>query len=228
MGIQFLLQEEDELSFIPWACREHSSLDGLDWSCCEYLYRYCRRLLSTTLSTEASVKGCSSCHLLVFVLWLWLLVIAGVALSYAYKRGDGRLITELNDAFWFSFISITTVDFGDIYIPHSLFLPRDMFYLPLFLLVGFVFLANFLLKLSNVLRKYLPQDHLEDTLKLSREETEAAAATSDVTDGDEVFNILTVTNDASDRATEAKHRWKRGGSGFIVIDSPENSTLIEP
>lgn len=88
-------------------------------------------------------KGITACLFWFSVLCLWLLVIAGVAISYTDKRTGGALRAALNNAFWFSFVSITTVGFGDFYVDHTLFLPRDMFYVPLCFLVGFVLLANF-------------------------------------------------------------------------------------
>ena len=47
---------------------------------------------------------------------------------------DGEV--SLKDAFWFSFISTTTVGFGDYYLNHDVFHIGDMFYVPvIFLLV---------------------------------------------------------------------------------------------
>lgn len=118
-------------------------------------------------------KGITSCLFWFSILCLWLLVIAGAAMAYTERRSGGNVAAHLNNAFWFSFISISTVGFGDYHIPHTQFMKRDMFYLPLMLLVGFVFFANFLLKLSDVLAEYVLKDTLEETLKQSREEREA-------------------------------------------------------
>ena len=119
-------------------------------------------------------KGRVACLFWFTVLCLWLLVIAGAAISYIRKRTDGSRSLALNDAFWFSFISISTVGLGDYHVDHTLFLPRDMFYIPLCFLVGFVLLANFLLKLSDVLMRYLPRDHLEENLREPPKESSQA------------------------------------------------------
>lgn len=112
-------------------------------------------------------KGIVACLFWFTALCLWLLVISGVAISYINKRTGGSRSVALNDAIWFSYISVSTVGLGDFHVDHTLFLPRDMFYVPLCFLVGFVLLANFLMKLSDILIKYLPCDRLEENLRQS-------------------------------------------------------------
>jgi len=83
------------------------------------------------------------------MLILWILVLAGISVLYTRDRyGDGH-DNDLAENFWWAFISVTTVGFGDVYIPHDVFRAGDMFYVPLILLLGFVMLANFLYKLSD-------------------------------------------------------------------------------
>lgn len=116
-------------------------------------------------------KGIVACLFWFTALCLWLLVIAGVAISYIKQRTGGSRSVTLSDAFWFSYISVSTVGLGDFHVDHTLFLPRDMFYIPLCFLVGFVLLANFLLKLSDILIKYLPCDRLEENLRQSHKDS---------------------------------------------------------
>ena len=78
---------------------------------------------------------------------LWMLVVAGIFISWAKNRANYDF--PLKDSYWFTFISTTTVGLGDISIPPDLFRAADMFFIPLLFLIGFVFLANFLLKLSD-------------------------------------------------------------------------------
>lgn len=73
-------------------------------------------------------KGVMACVFWFAILCLWLLVLSGVGLAFARNRSPETLDQpSLNNAFWFSFISISTIGFGDLHIPHSSFLPRDMF-----------------------------------------------------------------------------------------------------
>lgn len=83
------------------------------------------------------------------IFWLWILVLVGVNALYSKAR-YGAVADAFVDRLWWAFISVTTVGFGDFHIPHDTFTLVDMLYVPLTLLVGFVFLANFLLKLCEV------------------------------------------------------------------------------
>ena len=85
----------------------------------------------------------------VFILWIG--VIAGVAVAWSHQRmprlnlpgqekgsGTERGTLLFRDAIWFSYISVATVGFGDIYIPPDTMQGTDMLYLPLIFLTGFV------------------------------------------------------------------------------------------
>jgi hypothetical protein len=85
------------------------------------------------------------------ILSLWILAISGLTVYYTDERYIDGL--SLWDAFWFSYISITTVGFGDFHVRHDKFTHYDMLFIPICMLAGFVFLANFLLKFSEKLKK---------------------------------------------------------------------------
>lgn len=48
---------------------------------------------------------------------LWMLVLATFFKSWMSRRSGGEM--TLADAYWFSYVTTTTVGFGDIYIPHE-------------------------------------------------------------------------------------------------------------
>jgi len=78
---------------------------------------------------------------------LWNLVIAGMVAGWAYYRSGVDVgFVELEHAYWFAYISTTTVGFGDFYFKHEVINGSDLMYVPMVLLMGFVFLANFLIK----------------------------------------------------------------------------------
>ena len=117
-------------------------------------------------------QGYTAVLLWMIVYFVWVLVIAGVAMVWTKNRmGDGDF--EFRDALWFSYISITTVGFGDFFIWPFSFRAFDMLYIPLIFLIGFVLLANFLLKLSDVVMtwgKAQSRPSLERVLAATREQ----------------------------------------------------------
>ena len=56
---------------------------------------------------------------------------------------------------------------GDFHLEHQVLLRRDLIAFALLILMGFIFLANFLVKLTDSLSSLLPhlQDNFEDALK---------------------------------------------------------------
>jgi len=120
-------------------------------------------------------KGWPSLLLWFSIFVLWIVLIAGVAGSWSKNRANAPY--SFSDAMWFSYISVLTVGFGDFYIPPDLFRPSDMLYLPLLFLIGFVLLANFLLKLSDVIldnMKSSQKPSLESILGKTRANTNSA------------------------------------------------------
>jgi hypothetical protein len=93
-------------------------------------------------------EGALSAFFWYFSLIIWIVIVA--AISDAYVRAFLRLDMTFRDHMWFSYISITTVGFGDRYVNHEGFLHENMLYIPVLLLIGFVFLANCLVKLSRI------------------------------------------------------------------------------
>ncbi|CAB9530461.1 expressed unknown protein [Seminavis robusta] len=89
--------------------------------------------------------------------FLWMLVLTGVAVAYTTGRlGAAR---PLKDMYWFSFVTITTVGFGDIHVRHEEFTGWDMFHFPLLVLVGFNFLGIFAEKTIDLYNDYFPEQH---------------------------------------------------------------------
>lgn len=100
------------------------------------------------------------------VLWvLWMFVISYQAMGHQNQRMEEEL--SLYDAYWFAFITTTTVGFGDYFLqPEGLFV-SDLLGLWANFLVGFVFLSAFLTELSQLFGSAFPSvsDNLQRKLK---------------------------------------------------------------
>lgn len=107
-------------------------------------------------------NGWVACAFWYIMLCLWLCVFAQIVIWF-----DKHDVNETSyfDSLWFSFVTMTTVGFGDIAFAQDDFTTRDMFIIPYLTLLGFVFLANFLLKVSDYFSELFPADtSLEDLL----------------------------------------------------------------
>ena len=97
--------------------------------------------------------------------YIWMCAIA----SYTVWWKDHTLDEEMpyKDAYWFSFISTTTVGLGDFFLEHEVIRRRDLIVWPLLFLMGFVLLSSFLNKLSEVIMNWFPQGRpsLEENLE---------------------------------------------------------------
>lgn len=92
-------------------------------------------------------KGWTSVIFWLFNLLISMCLLGAVKALYAHTRDE--VVDPYSRDVWFAYTSITTIGFGDIYIPHETVSQRDMFYLPFPMLLGFVCLANFLIKFSE-------------------------------------------------------------------------------
>jgi len=97
--------------------------------------------------------------------YLWMCAIA----SYTVWWKENTLGEEMSyrDAYWFSFVSTTTVGFGDFFLEHEVIRRRDLLSWPLLFLTGFVLLSSFLNKLSEWIMSWIPQGRpsLEENLE---------------------------------------------------------------
>jgi Ion channel len=69
-----------------------------------------------------------------------------------------RLFTSIRwqDAYWFAYISTTTIGLGDYYLTPEVIYTVDLLYFSLSYLFGFVLLSTFLTELGNALAQYVP------------------------------------------------------------------------
>lgn len=62
-------------------------------------------------------KGLKAVIFWLCLLILWMLVLALIVKSWIQRRQGANM--PLSDAYWFSYITTTTVGFGDLHIPHE-------------------------------------------------------------------------------------------------------------
>mmetsp|Transcript_13012 Transcript_13012/g.22196 ORF Transcript_13012/g.22196 Transcript_13012/m.22196 type:complete len:681 (-) Transcript_13012:107-2149(-) len=79
--------------------------------------------------------------------YLWSLLIASYYVYWNELRLPGETVTW-NDAYWFAYITTTTVGLGDYYLDHAAIIGIDLLIWPLLILYGFVLLAAFLTALG--------------------------------------------------------------------------------
>lgn len=81
--------------------------------------------------------------------YVWMVLIAYVYSWWRVERlGKGSAVSFSN-AYWFSYISTTTVGFGDYFLEPEVIVGIDCFVFPVVFLLGFSILASFLTKLSK-------------------------------------------------------------------------------
>lgn len=114
------------------------------------------------------VKGIMAPIFWLSVLALWLLILAGLVVATEGTSASPEI--SLPDAYWFSYISITTVGLGDIYFTPETVTVASVFSTAFLSLLGFVLMGNFLLKLAEWLIDVIPAhgQPLEEILEESR------------------------------------------------------------
>ena len=111
-------------------------------------------------------------------IFLWFCAILGwmfvLALWYMNFAKMGHVMpTALKDNLWLSYITLTTVGLGDLYVPHEEFSSPDMFSFPFLCLLGFTAVSTFASKLRNAMLIWFPTDQtLEHILESRRERIE--------------------------------------------------------
>ena len=100
-------------------------------------------------------EGLPAVFLWLAMFWSW---IGAYALCYLYiENHDDEEHNSINDALWFSYISMTTIGFGDYYLNYYDNLYSRFFLWTLTMLMGFLLLGNFALKLSLYVEKIKKQ-----------------------------------------------------------------------
>lgn len=88
--------------------------------------------------------------------YVWLLLIAYVYSRWRVERLGEDAAVPFSAAYWFSFISTTTVGFGDYYLEPEVIVGIDCLVFPVIFLLGFSTLASFLTTLSKLVPRVFP------------------------------------------------------------------------
>jgi hypothetical protein len=102
----------------------------------------------------------------------------GVSIGWIYLMGlqtydfwNDRIINSQftrNEALWFSYVTSTTIGFGNLYLQPEVFFVADVFTWSLSFLIGFVFLTSFLGKVGDIGSKCFPDSSKQLLASLER------------------------------------------------------------
>jgi hypothetical protein len=107
-----------------------------------------------------------------------MLVIAQYARFWTERRLDNEL--PFNDAYWFAYISTTTVGLGDFYPSPEVLFFNDLLAFSFIFLIGFVLLSAFLGQFGAWIGEYFPDVGGKLTKKLKKKEDIRIASMRDV------------------------------------------------
>jgi hypothetical protein len=158
--------------------------------------------------------------LLMLILWIWTTAVfymIFVATIYGDAFGDISSFFSWFDAVWFAYITFTTIGFGDYYIPHSTARIGTVFYVPLVILIGFVLLANFVLKLRDFLVKHVYKNPPEEFDNMREEQD------NDNTAGKEILYDLSGNNDIKVPSDIVSNKSNHDGSISELRDNEDIS-----
>jgi len=85
--------------------------------------------------------------------------IVGANIISIYRKGSDNL--DLKDAYWFAYITTTTIGFGDYYLPPLSLHWYNIFMFSGTVLIGLVLLANFALKFTTCIISLIPEKAFE-------------------------------------------------------------------
>jgi len=100
--------------------------------------------------------------------YAWMIFIASYYQYWNEERLEDDSI-DYADAYWFAYISTTTVGLGDYYLNHAVLIGFDLLVWPLMFLFGFVLLSSFLNKVAEWIYSFLPKNRATFEEKLASE-----------------------------------------------------------
>ena len=104
------------------------------------------------------------CTFWAVLLYLWMLVIAFV--YQHWKTSRLGIDFKLSDAYWFSYVSTTTVGLGDLALDPEVLVASDLLTFPVLFLISFSFFGSFITDLGRVVFKpFENHTSLADVLK---------------------------------------------------------------